>query len=417
MSVRDNYETENILFERLRNMRIVSKLSELYGKFDCLFHGKGKLNGVDCEFEIGQQSDGNIYLRCHSQELSPIDNDNIELAGLASEGRVHVAGKVIRTLVRGNYDTYFCNAGKLEMNVGEPDWGRAHTVKFAITNFKFTGNEKEEYSTGGWQRTDLKLKLDGVNISFQKVEMYDSIIESLPRIKNTEITCELAIEVDNHAQEEIIEIVDRVCSLLTIARGTKINWISYTLCDDDGLELGQCFRPRITRPYTPIPLVKPLNDPASTVRFLRQCYPTFVDENPHYHFDDLGNFLVDIHSRGFLETRCLLLFSVAEVLARRVANIDNARQRLRCFVDEHNVPAITCEKKCGHGQEPCEDDCEIGIFVKDRKNMVHELKFSDPENNSVVYFRNLHLLHLMILGALDYRGEYYDWSKGGPVSA
>jgi hypothetical protein len=314
------------------------------------------------------------------------------------------------------------------MNVGKLDWGRAYTAKFAITNFKFTGNEKEEYSTGGWRRTDLKLKLDGVNISFQKVEMYDSIIESLARNKNIEITCELAIEVDNHAQEEIIEIVDRVCSLLTIARGTKINWISYKLFDEDGVELGQCFKPRITRPYTGIALVKSLNVPVDTVRFLRACYPTFVDENPHYHFDHLGNFLADVHSRAFLETRCLLLCSVIEVLARRTTKNGNLRKVLRDFVDCHELPVQkchdkkcgrkcgTCEPKCDGCQNNCENNCEIGIFVKDRNKMVHGMQFADADISSG-YYRNLHLLHLMILGALDYRGKYYDWSKGGPVWA
>lgn len=406
----------------------MSNLAEMYGEFHSVYRGVGKLNGSNCEFEIGQQSEGDIYLRCHSQELLPNEKDDIELIGFADEGPVQVKGKVIRITVTGNYDHYYCNAGKLEMNVGELDWGKANTVTFAITNFKFIGNEREEYSTGGWRRTDLRLKLDGVNISFQKVEMYDSIIESLARNKNTEITCELAIEVGNHAQEEIIEIVDRVCSLLTIARGTKINWISYTLRDDGGVKLGQCFRPRITRPYTQIPLVKSLNDPASIVRFLRQCYPTFVDENPHYHFDHLGNFLADVHSRVFLETRCLLLFSVVEVLARRTSKNGSLRKVLRDFVDCHELPVQkcqkkkcgrkcgTCESKCDRYQHQCEDDCEIGIFVNDRNKMVHGMEFSDSDFSSG-YYRNLHLLHLMILRALDYRGEYYDRSKGGSVWA
>ena len=395
----------------------MSKLSEMYGKFECLFHGKGNLHGVDCEFEIGQQSNGDIYLRCHSQELLPNNNDNIEFIGLADEGPVHVNGKFIRTTVRGNYDYYYCNAGKLEMNVGELDWSRAHTVKFSITNFKFAGNKIQEYSTGGWRRTDLKLKLDGVNISFEKVEMYDSIIKSLARNKNTEITCELVIEVDNHVQEEIIEIVDRVCSLLTIARGTKINWISYKLLDSDSELICHHCEPRITVSYTGMPLVKSINLPKCTVDFLTQCYPTYKERNTKYHFEDIGNFLVDIHSRGFLETKCLLLFSVAEVLARRVANIDNARQRLRCFVDEHNVPAVKCEhNKCGLDGATCEETCEIGMFVSDRREFVHFMQFREDELQ-IGYYRNLNFLHRMILSALNFRGELYDWSKGGPVWA
>ena len=401
----------------------MSNLAEMYGELHSVYRGEGKLNGNTCEFEIGQKPSGDIYLCCHSQELLPESSGNIELIGTADEGSVHVKGKVIMTTARGNYDYYYCNAGKFEMDVGELDWSRTHTAKFAITNFMFVGNEKEEHSTEGWRRTDLKIKLDDVNMSFQKVEMYDSIIQSLKLNKNTEITCEVAIEVDNLAQEEVIEIVDRVCCLLTIARGTKINWISYKLCDADGIVLGEYFVPRKTRPYADIPLVKV--DPADTVRFLRQCYPTFVDENAHYHFDDLGNFLADVHSRAFLETRCLLMFSVVEVLARRTSRNGNLRKVLRNYVDCHELPIQKCQaKKCGrkcdlceprcdrcHNQ--CEDSCEIGIFVNDRNKMVHEMEFSEAYK-SEVYFRNLHLLHLMILRALDFRGEYYDWSKGGP---
>ena len=406
----------------------MSKLSEMYGRFECLFHGKGKLNGVDCEFEIGQQSDGNIYLRCQSQELLPNNNDNIELIGFAYEGPVHVNGKVIRTTVRGNYDYYYCNAGKLEMNVGELDWGSAHTAKFAITNFKLIGNEKEEFSTGGWRRTDIKLKLDDVNISFQKVEMYDSIIESLERNKNTEITCELAIEVDNQAQEKIIEIVNRVCSLLTIARGTKINWISYNLFESKSRLICNHCEPRITVPYAGIALVKPINIPKSTISFLKQCYPTYKERNSQYHFDDIGNFLVDIHSRGFLETRCLLLFSVAEVLTRSLFDNNEPLKRLRDFVDEHNVSVEKCrQKKCGRGcgtcspkckecKTRCELNCEIGKFIQDRNEFVHRMRFPN-DNITEGYYRNLNFLHRMILSALKYKGELYDWSEGGPVSA
>ena len=401
----------------------MSNLAEMYGEFHSVYQGVGKLNGSNCEFEIGQKPDGNIYLRCHSEELLPNDNDSIELKGFACEGPVHVYGKVIRTTVRGNYEYYYCNAGKLEMNVGVLDWGRAHTAKFAITNFKFTGNEKEEYSTGGWRRTGLKLILDGVNISFQKVEMYDSIIESLARNKYTEITCELAIEVDNHAQEEIIEIVDRVCSLLTIACGTKINWISYKLLDSDSELICHHCEPRITVSYTGMPLVKSINLPKCTVDFLTRCYPAYKERNANYHFDDIGNFLVDIHSRGFLETRCLLLFSVAEVLTRSSFDNNEPLKRLRDFVDKHNVSVEKCRlKKCGRGCGTCSPKCKecktrcepIGKFIQDRNEFVHRMRF--PNDNIVQgYYRNLNFLHRMILSALNFRGDLYDWSKGGPV--
>ena len=406
----------------------MKNLAEMYGEFHSVYRGVGKLNGRDCEFEIGQKPSGDIYLCCHSQELLPESNGNLELIGTADEGSVHVEGKVIRTTVRENFDYYYCNAGKFEMDVGKLDWGRTHTVKFAITNFMFVGNEKEEYSTGGWRRTDLKLQLDDVNISFQKVEMYDSIIKSLERNKNTEITCELAIEVDNHAQEEILEIVDNICSLLTIARGTKINWISYKLLDSDSELICHHCEPRITVPYTSMALVKSLGIPKCTIDFLTQCYSTYKEWNSQYHFNDIGNFLVDIHSRGFLETRCLLLFSVVEVLTRSLSDSKEPLKRLRDFVDMHNVSVEKCrQKKCGRGcgtcspnckecKTRCELNCEIGKFIQDRNEFVHRMRFPNDKITEG-YYRNLRFLHRMILSSLNFGGELYDWSKGGPVWA
>ena len=326
------------------------------------------------------------------------------------------------------YCYHYRSKGKFELDVGTCAWEEARAVRFAVTNFEFTGNEKEEYGTGGWRLTDLKLKLDDMNISFQKVKEYDSIVESLKRNKNTEITCDLVIEVENHVQEEILEIVDSICSLLTIARGTKINWISYKLLDFDSKLICHHCEPRITVPYTGIALVKSVVTPKCTIDFLTQCYPTYKEHNTKYHFDDMGNFLVDIHSRGFLETRCLLLFSVAEVLTRSSFDNEDQWRRLRDFVDKHDTPVEKCtRKKCGRGcgtcdpkckecKYKCETNCEIGKFIRDRNEFVHKMRFPDG-NLTQGYYRNLNFLHRMILSALKFRGELYDWSKGGPVWA
>lgn len=404
----------------------------MYGEFHSVYQGIGTLNGRDCEFEIGQKPEGDIRLICGSDEIWPECNE-LALEGIADEFRIYSAGKVIRTHAGRGESAAYCyhyqSAGKFELDARLCPWSEAHTVRFAITNLEFMGNKQEEYGTGGWRRTDLNVKLDGVNISFQKVEEYDSIIVSLKRSKNTEITCDLVMEVENHEQDEILNLADRICILLTIARGTKINWINYRLLDKESKLINQHHEPRVTVPYAGMPLVKSVNIPKCTIDFLTQCYPTYKERKSQYHFDNIANFLVDIHSRGFLETRCLLLFSVAEVLTR--SSFDNNKQlrRLRDFIDKHNVPVEKCrEKKCGRGcgtcvpkcnecKYKCEPKCEIGKFIQDRNEFVHKMRFPHNEYITAGYYRNLSLLHRMILSALNFRGEFYDWSEGGPVWA
>ena len=403
----------------------MSKLSEFYGDFNILFQGVGKLNDHECQFEAGQQSDGGIMLRCETDTVSPCIDRSVTLIGTAEGKRFQAKGEVIRNTVTGRYSHFFSSSGRFDMSIGELDWSQADSVRFAIKNFQFTGNEFAAESTGP-QPTLLRLSLDGVQIVFEKVDDYEPIMDSLQRKRGTEVTCEFVIEIKNRCKEEIIQFVDAICALLTIARGTKINWTSYKLCDSGGIELGHHFEPRITVPFTSIPLVKSINYPADTVRFLEQCYPVFVDKNSRYHFDHVGNFLANIHSKAFLETRCLLLFSVAEVLASADKKSGKLLKRLRDFADKHNVPVYkcqvkrcgracgTCEPKCKECKYRCEDECEIGLFVKDRNGIVHEMGFPD-HNTSAGYFRNLHFLHRMILSALDFRGALYDWKEGGPV--
>ena len=405
----------------------MSKLTDFYGEFRCLFRGVGKLNDQECQFEIGQQNDGGIMLHCHSDDPSLGNDGKIELTGTVDGQLLHAKGKTIRNSRTGHFDHFYASAGTFELNIGDADWASASIVKFDITNFMFFGNEHLE-DDHGRRISTLRMELDDVRLSFQHVDNYEFIEKSLKQDKDTQVTCQLSVEIGNQTQEKIFEVVDAVCSLLTVARGTKINWINYELIDAESNVLCHHFRPRITVPFAYIPLVKTVNAPEAIISYLNQSYATYKELNPHYHFDHIGNFLADIHSRGFLETRCLLLFSVAEVLARADNNSGKLLSRLRDFVDKHNVPVQKCQvKKCGRGCgscEPkckeckyrCEDDCEIGMFVKDRNGIVHKMRFPD-DSITYGYYRNLHFLHRMILSALIYRGELYDWKEGGPIWA
>ena len=408
----------------------MSNLAEMYGEFNSVYRGIGRLNGRDCEFEIGQKSHGAIRLICHSDEIWPAF-DSLELQDIAGPVQISAAGKVICTSyvsgARRTHVYHYLSAGKFELDAGEDAWEKAYTVRFAIANFEFNGKMFKDHSGQG-SRRHLEFRLDGLNISFQQVDEYTSVVESLKQNKETAITCELVIDIGNQRRDKICEVVDSICSLLTIARGTKINWIDYKLFDKESELINHHCEPRITAPYTSVALAKSKIIPQCTIDFLTQCYPTYKAQNIEYHFDDIGNFLADIHSRGFLETRCLLLFSVAEVLTR--SSFDNNKQlkRLRDFVDKHNVSVEKCRlKKCGRGcgtcspkckecKTRCEPNCEIGKFIQDRNEFVHRMKFPNDEI-SRGYYRNLNFLHRMILSALNFSGERYDWSKGGPVHA
>lgn len=399
----------------------MSQLVESYGDFHYIYCGSGTLNGNECEFELGQKSDGTIRVCCISDELWP-ETNQFDLEGIVDSTCISASGKTIRTKSSATFSSespnlsyyHYMSAGEFRVDLGDTSWLGAYSIRFEVVNFEFAGNEWINEAAGK-ERKALRFELDGTKFAFIPVEDYTAKIEALSARKGVEITCELEVEIGERSCDEIAQVVNAICSLLTIARGTKINWISYKLLDSDSELICHHCEPRITVPYTGVMLVKSIIIPKYTIDFLTQCFQTYQECNAKYHFDDVANFLVDIHSRGFLETRCLLLFSVAEVLTRKVCDSRNARKRLRAFVDEHDMPAVRCaQKKCGLDGETCEETCEVGMFVSDRRDFVHFMQFQEDELH-IGYYRNLNFLHRMILSALNFRGDLYDWSKGGPV--
>ena len=380
----------------------MSMLVDKYGEFDSVYRGNGTINNVNCEFEVGQQSDGTIILYCSTDSvILDSESHDVELIGQTDRNKpISVIGTTMlenssHIISMGKpmkYHWWYRSAGKINMGIGEFEWKNTNTIKFAVTNFVFWGNEVEQIGNKAGLNT-LKLSLDGIDLSFRQLDAYNDIKKSLESKKNTAVTCELIIDTSSHSQEEIFEYVDTICTLLTIARGKKINWINYALYESEKLPIFIEHQPRITSSYQGYELID-FQD-SETVSFLEQCYPTYKTLNSEYHFDYVANILVDVHSRGFLETRCLAMFSIVEFLAREVKLYGSLKSKIKAFVNHHKIPV---SKR------------EIDFFVHSRTFLVHELKF-DSNNPGDEYVKNLHFLHRLILGTLGYESYYLNVTK------
>ncbi len=376
----------------------MSELTDNHEKFVSLYEGEGKLNQQECEFEIGQRPDGSIIVDCAFSDFPKTAIYGVELCGHTDKGlKVFGKGPPQKRPWSADHDTetYFSDYGFWILNVGEEDWSKAHSIKFAITNFLFCDN------VGTYWCNALDLKLDGLNISFQKVVDYDEIYNSVVSGNKTEVTCELTIEAAGRSQKEIIKAASSICDLLTIAKGRKINWINYKVYDANSSIIFTSHQSRLTDPNNGYELID-FMQARTAVTYLEQCYPAYkqFDLCHPTMLNGVATMIFDSNTTRFTLSRALVMFSMVDALSNKVSSNSDFSARIRCLKTLYNV---------------CLDEEEIKFFKKSRNSVVHELKFHT--NDTIEEYKKCyHIFHRLLLRILDYQSDYFDITQYDPKS-
>ena len=396
----------------------MSELTENYNNFIILYEATGKLNQQPCDFQVGQRSDGKVIVFCPFVGDPPrVDRNEIELSGLTDEGKeVAAKGKVVQKqtiypgLIESYNECFYESLRPFEMTVGSPDdWNKAHSVTFAITNFLFCGNDKG--SGGRWNCYDaLELKLDGLNILFQKVAEYDDLVNLVNRGDKTEITCKLTIEVDGCSRCEIRKIANRICDLLTIAKGRKISWVNYKVFDSNSSEVFSFHENRLTDHKNGYELID-FRQASRTINYLEQGYLAYKQFDSKYPkmLNGVASMISDSNSTKFTLTRALIMFSVVDALGKQVLDQINIRKGKTPPPYYHIVAKINALKT---SYKVCLSSDEIEYFRQSRNSVVHELKFHTSDTVRE-YERCYHIFHRLLLRILNYQSEYFDITLPG----
>jgi|GEM_PF-5093330 len=375
-------------------------LTEKSGEALYFYIGRGYVNNIACDFEVVQLANGTIIICCEAHELlHNSKTGDVELKGNTFDGiTIEAFGKAIlensSLHFGGDQPHKYCfrSSGFFEIRVYEDVIDDVVRLEFGLVNFEFWGNETEHISNAKIALNKLRHELDGVEICFKQLDSYNEILENLKSKKDVNVTCELIFEIGNQSLQEVFALVDVICNLLTIARGRKINWIYHKSIDANGSTL-TIHQPRITSEFKGFELIDFQHK--ETLDFLDQCYPAYMKLNSTYHFDHIANILSDCHASGFLETRCLAMFSVVDSLVKRVSQDRQLRRRIQAFVKHHKIPI---------------SESEISNFIDSRNKLTHELEFFSSDYQTE-YFDNLHFLHRLILGALGYSSYYINVTR------
>lgn len=373
------------------------------------YSGSGKLTtdrGIidNCDFLVETLQDGDIQLHCKQSNPLAFAGDTegfSSFEGVTNDrSKVFVTGEFIRANIsstfgnEANSSATYTASGQSIVTVQYTD-NDIVEIRFGVNNFEFAGEYGEEITTSSnviRTLNHLKLQFEGINIVIRKPNDYDERLKEMKASKNTNVTCEFIYRVSVDKLEQITQITDTICNLLSIAKGKRINWIYLATKDIDGQLVSIEHHHRITSDFTGFELIDK-NPPELIVYYLNKCYETYKSLDSTFHFLNIANTVMDIRSRGFLETRCLVIFSLMEYLVRKASftsKKDTFKSKIEKTILKYRVP-ISCS--------------EISDFIKSRNSLVHEMQFLTA-NPLAEYQASLHLLDKLILRILDYDSWY-----------
>ena len=191
-----------------------------------------------CYFVVAQDSSGRIRgsiqvpIRLHHLESFPTIQS---FSGNTEDGSgITVLGGVIESVVlnsQGDTKASFY-ASEIRILRATVD-GPSSKVKFFLTNFIFVGNRvylSKATRDRKYHKHELFAKIDNREVRFRPVPKHESISKSLKKNKDTRITATMEFAIrDNEDIESVQQFAARILQLISLARGTKINWTYYNL--------------------------------------------------------------------------------------------------------------------------------------------------------------------------------------------
>ena len=334
-----------------------------------------------------------------------------------------------------------------KVTVETPSTETTSSCRFAIVNFIFAGHDLAVEHLAGRAR-------------LRRVDEYETVARRVQTLKDIDITAELDIQVDPERAETV---ASDICSVLSVACGTKIQWIRRTDLTQSGHPVRSCHCSRVTKPYCPLPVIDPRQREDLSL-FLATAMPTYVQRRESWGLAaGLFDAYLDAKSEtDYLQVRGVKLAVVMEMLKESFLQVSGYQQLnmpkgkfrtiVRCIKTELKRPHHDLEKRQrdvayrnleGLNRVPFGDILDAlcsklqlnvpkrdrTLFVQCRNSLIHTGHFycetaGTEERSTVVphpssaeeYFWLLHFLDRLFLRLVAYEGPYVDWSHpGSPV--
>jgi hypothetical protein len=410
-----------------------------YGKCLSVYHGKGVLTledgrKYDCQFEAGQLKNGYVLLLCDFLLPFPACSriPAAKFEGMTSEGFGICSNKGINEvnylpgIPNGRSSGTWAAFHLDEMLVQIIEYGQTQRLHFGVTNFEFLGTERLCQSDNYYCHF-LPLNFENVrgltNLSIKPLKLYDKIVQRIKTLKGIDVSCEVIAEIPTDGNIfGVTEVVDDLCYVLSVARGTKIQWVYCDQYDVTRKLISRTHSSRITKRYCPLKIIDPIaGGGKETKTFIEQAYRAYVEKRESLKLSKgtIDAYLDAKAEADFLEMRGVKFAVAMEILKTVFHKVTEIKGGSFRSIIENLCNFINLQI----------DPQEINLFVACRNSLIHEGKFycetATPKKRNRCkplntkpeeYLFLVNFLDKVFLKLSGYSGPYIDWRiPGNPI--
>jgi hypothetical protein len=433
---------------------------EAYGSSLASYSGTGHLTlasgkAVSCSFLAGQLEDGKTILLCASPEQRlelrlglavPVRMEGVTPDGLTVE--------TVGNLSETNYLPAPANNSIIWLAF------RVGHLKISSPNVRTRRRLTYLLSNVSGIHVPIRLILNKVRLQLRPLDITSKNLRRVGVSRGVLPTVELE-STTTAAEEQVSKIADEICYLLSLALGSKVQWITLTEATKVHRWIRKHHYSRVTKRYGELHAL----DPQNIATFIQAAEKGLYSRSREQ--SGLTNSVIDTYldakSEGdFLQVRALKLVIAVEMLKAEFMTLSGLSSEI---VSREDFKAVVPNfrkvvKKILPGSAPTERkelysnisglnratfasqlkrlcsavrmslaDEELKRFVCSRNKLVHEGRFyceraTDEEKTRLQplpdvvseWFWMLHFVDRLFLRSINYEGLYMNWSKPGRPS-
>jgi len=265
-----------------------------YGVPIVQYHGQGVLTlknsqTRNCSFVAGQLTTGEVLLLCTFPSKYPplltISANKFE--GTTVEGfHLFIGGSVTEISylpdIPAGQDGTWATFQVREMHVQIRESSGVKRTHFGVTNLDIGPTS---FPSSGFGPLSLNNGNYMTELWVRPIKDYRRKMRRLRTLKVTDVTCEITRENSNNEDiPQLTEVVNNLCYLLSVARGTKIQYIYCDQYDETDRLIYRSHYSRLTKAYCPLTLIQS-DDWKSTKVFIESAYPVYAAKCEAYRLN------------------------------------------------------------------------------------------------------------------------------------
>ncbi len=313
------------------------------------YRGSGKINseGIeeDCTFQCTQYSTGDIEASCWIQKTGEIFKKvmnsfgsptllSCTVKGYTDEGYLFEIDDATCGGLKANFDgpaEVKIYPENFRISVASKDKSKTSKVVYSLVNLEYNGYQVREYRGKEYRLSDIPTKLSDGGLMITQVQNYKEVMKRLRDRGGVDVTAEVIFEertdIDYNVQESILE---NLCLLLSLAKGTIINWVYCTSYDSNNNFLEIFARRAYTTEFqSGFGMIDTRARYKEDLKyFVEKCYDQLKVEKRRMGLDTAISYYLESKRHPAKEIKFLLASIMMETLKSNYKNIRRLAKRM-----------------------------------------------------------------------------------------